>query len=388
MKEWVKEFETTKGPKMKAEAVKATEAYKEGTKELDRLKRLLEDGSQSKSMPSEKEKRIIEKNTKKLDKMADKYYPKVGEAADFTWELHGSSILKSKKQTNDLIKSYSNHMFITQGNAQPMYDLMKTDAVKKKIKDIDKYEPINQDFTIAEVNRGSLPPHFVGHVEYMNLDNGNSFVISYDPLKAVGRIGYSKNSLNNSISDVNKDTNVWTNPNNAVGGKLEVTRKQVAEQRKTGNKGTWNNESNAKYVNENGLSNEWKDTKHGNYSYREKAVKDKDGYYTTFIIDKHNPDGERSMKVLEKNFEEIKRTAPRYYVEHNYDWLIKENPELKKKSKSEIANMFKVAAISDNGEVSLEGSKESGWQWAIPYVSFNTNPKDGKVRPMYTGTDD
>lgn len=173
----------------------------------------------------------------------------------------------------------------------------------------------------------------------------------------------------------------------AVGERKQVME-QAAEQRKTGNKGTWNNESNAKYVNENGLSKEWKDTKHGNYSYREKAVKDKDGYYTTFIIDKHDPDSERSMKALEKNFEEIKRTAPRYYVEHNYDWLIKENPELKKKSKSEIANMFKVAAISSNGEASLEGSKESGFQWAIPYVTFNTNTKDGKVRPMYTGTDD
>lgn len=171
-------------------------------------------------------------------------------------------------------------------------------------------------------------------------------------------------------------------------GERKQVMEQAAEQTKTGNKGTWNNESNAKYVNENGLSKEWKDTKHGNYSYREKAVKDKDGYYTTFIIDKHDPDSERSMKTLEKNFEEIKRTAPRYYVEHNYDWLIEANPELKKKSKSEIANMFKVAAISSNGEASLEGSKESGFQWAIPYVTFNTNTKDGKVRPMYTGTDD
>ena len=202
MKEWVQEFETTKGPKMKAEAVKATEAYKEGVKELDRLKQLLEDGGQDKNIPSEKEKRIIEKNTEKLDKMANKYYPKVGEAADFTWELHGSDILKSEKQTKDLIKSYNNHMLMTQGSTRPMYDLMKTDTVKKKIKDIDKYEPINQDFTIAEVNRGSLPPHFIGHVEYMNWDNGDSFVISYDPLKAVGRIGYSKSSLNKSISDV------------------------------------------------------------------------------------------------------------------------------------------------------------------------------------------
>lgn len=166
----------------------------------------------------------------------------------------------------------------------------------------------------------------------------------------------------------------------------QIKKKQIIN--KNTKKGTWNNESNAKYVNENGLSKEWKDTKHGDYSYREKAVKDKDGYYTTFIIDKHDPDSERSMRTLEKNFEEIKRTAPRYYVEHNYDWLIEANPELKKKSKNEIANMFKVAVISSNGEASLEGSKESGFQWAIPYVTFNTNTKDGKVRPMYTGTDD
>lgn len=294
----------------------------------------------------------MRKKAKEANALVDKAFSNVRQArVDVAGKMH-----------------YYPHPIVTPLRQKPLYELHSKEAYKsykkgkKLMNSVTKSGVILDDVDTEDINYG------LEQLEALFKD------------KKVKKPENIKNGYLN-MPEINRDVN-------PEGSEFYRKSKPAMEQRKTGSKGTWNNESNAKYVNENGLSNEWKDTKHGNYSYREKAVKDKDGYYTTFIIDKHNPDGERSMKVLEKNFEEIKRTAPRYYVERNYDWLIEENPELKKKSKSEIANMFKVAAISDNGEVSLEGSKESGWQWAIPYVTFNTNPKDGKVRPMYTGTDD
>lgn len=49
--------------------------------------------------------------------------------------------------------------------------------------------------------------------------------------------------------------------------------------------------------------------------------------------------------------------------------------------------MFKVDTVNSNGTVDLEPSKESGMQWAFPYVESGFDNKTGKLVLGITGTD-
>lgn len=151
-------------------------------------------------------------------------------------------------------------------------------------------------------------------------------------------------------------------------------RKQIMEQAKVNTSGF--RESNVEG---------WKRNVEGGY---QKQVKQKDGSSITFISDDINDNFKQQASArLEKNLERIKREAPRYYVEQNYERILKFNPKLEGKSKAELAKMFKVDAVNSNGTVDLEPSKESGMQWAFPYVESGFDNKTGKLLFGVTGTD-
>lgn len=129
----------------------------------------------------------------------------------------------------------------------------------------------------------------------------------------------------------------------------------------------------------------WKRNIEGGY---QKQVKQKDGSSITFISDDINDNNKQQASArLEKNLERIKREAPRHYVEQNYERILRFNPKLKGKSKAELAKMFKVDTVNSNGTVDLEPSKESGMQWAFPYVESGFDNKTGKLVLGITGTD-
>ena len=129
----------------------------------------------------------------------------------------------------------------------------------------------------------------------------------------------------------------------------------------------------------------WKRNVEGVY---QKQVKQKDGSSITFISDDINDNNNQQASArLEKNLERIKREAPKYYVEQNYESIIKFNPNLEGKSKAELAKMFKVDTVNSNGTVDLEPSKESGMRWAFPYVGAGFDTKTGKLTFHGSGTD-
>lgn len=102
-----------------------------------------------------------------------------------------------------------------------------------------------------------------------------------------------------------------------------------------------------------------------------------------------NPNGDTKeeaarVNTLEKNMQKINSEAPRYFVEKNYAMLSK-IPELKGKSKSQIADMLDVGVAETSGKITLlpKEDKFDFLEYVFPEVQYEFG-KNGVVKPIGT----
>lgn len=90
------------------------------------------------------------------------------------------------------------------------------------------------------------------------------------------------------------------------------------------------------------------------------------------------------VNTLKKNMQKINSEAPRYFVEKNYEMLSK-IPELKGKTKSQIANMLDVGAAETSGKITLlpKEDKFDFLEYVFPEVQYEFG-KNGVVKPVGT----